>query len=126
MTHDELAERIEALEGPCKETDAHIRRAILGKPNAWVEQSRFNGAWCVFDGTRDAKGRWRLANDGGSKPFTASLDAAMALVPEGWDYTIRKRHVELRHPVQRAFDTGATGATPALALCAAALRARNT
>jgi hypothetical protein len=99
-----LAERIEALEGDERIWFIRAYEAVHGTecidPKAW---RRFED----------------LVNAG------AFLDAAMTLVPEGWEYTIRKRHVELRHPVQRAFDAEATGATPALALCAAAIRAQE-
>jgi hypothetical protein len=68
-------------------------------------------------------------------PFTASLDAAMKLVPEGWDWGayfspenigIYPRAVgaaKCQGPHDGQF-VMAQSATPALALCAAALRAR--
>jgi hypothetical protein len=76
--------------------------------------------------------------------FTASLDAAMTLVPEGWHlaglydrfYTRRWHSTVAQLPTKgqlRAFDAGKTfgvqsehgeAATGPLALCAAALRAR--
>lgn len=64
-----------------------------------------------------------------AEPFTRSLDAAMTLVPEGWDAiqgwdyptrSIRKIH----HDDGELVFTG-TGKTSALALCACALRARG-
>jgi hypothetical protein len=69
--------------------------------------------------------------------YTASLDAAMTLVPEGWDWSaVRDRgdySAQVYEPVWSALQHGAASAyktgiieasTPALALCAAALRAR--
>jgi hypothetical protein len=60
----------------------------------------------------------------------ASLDAAMTLVPEGCDWLINGRYNFAQ--VWEAKETGRDGswkceraATPALALCAAALRARE-
>ena len=62
----------------------------------------------------------------------AYLDAAMSLVPEGWEPIIDcRRTIEVQLETI-AVDPGtldprkvyATGATPALALCAASLRAR--
>ena len=77
-----------------------------------------------------------------SEPFSASLDAAMSLVPEGWNWMAGNRDQPLarayvnngqphftgaaarRNPACLWFET--TAPTPALALCAAALRARAT
>lgn len=55
--------------------------------------------------------------------YTASLDAAMTLVPEGWGYSICPNSSLL---TRSAFSAGimSRAKTPALALCAAALRAR--
>lgn len=62
----------------------------------------------------------------------AFLDAAMMLVPEGFAYSVGNINPETcrcnAYVVPPTFDIGAnirTGATPALALCAAALRART-
>lgn len=75
--------------------------------------------------------------------YTASIDAALRLVPEGWEWKVSNRAVEpdagrayihtreLQHigvsgmtpnPAYKGFEN--TAATPALALCIAALRAR--
>lgn len=59
--------------------------------------------------------------------YTASLDAAMTLVPEGWFWTGgRDREGRGAMAVVSQDDclVPAVAATPALALCAAALRAR--
>lgn len=82
---------------------------------------------------RDDKGERR----GFDPPyFTASLDAAMSLVPEGYEFALgtgRQNAMSEEHksPWARVFaldDISAPpslAATPALALLAAALRARN-
>ena len=74
--------------------------------------------------------------------YTTSLDAALTLVPEGWAgrvewggcYATGKPclpHAELAQPIQTEFGPGVgiraqvDGATPALALCIAALKARS-
>jgi len=74
--------------------------------------------------------------------YTASIDAALTLVPEGWQWQISTRAPEphagrayvhngelqmtgagmARNPAYRAAET--TAPTPAIALCIAALRAR--
>jgi hypothetical protein len=69
-----------------------------------------------------------LVGFGGS--FSASIDAALSLVPEGWNWTIRgadvlgasKPYALLGLP--GLAETEAHGATPAIALVSAALRAR--
>lgn len=74
---------------------------------------------------------WRWAGIPGaplpSKPYTASIDAALSLVPEGWEWQ------RYRSPRGMAMQVAhATGAghghhiSPAIALCIAALRARET
>jgi hypothetical protein len=92
----ELADRCEDATGPDGSLDKEIAKARYG------------------DGIRPPK-----------VAFTASLDAAMALVPESIELTL-----DISKPRSTAQLFGsdplssATGATPALALCAAALRAR--
>jgi hypothetical protein len=59
--------------------------------------------------------------------YTASLDAALLLVPEGWQdcWTLEGRFCWLRRLTAEGVDEVQTeAATPALALTAAALRAR--
>lgn len=111
-----LAERVEKLEGPCRETDYLIADAVL----------------------RPVKPPYRR---GHCERYTASIDAAMTLVPA--DHTVQLSDWEdekLReHGAWQAIvlPRGARGrmtdytfsnrcdhaATPALALCAASLRA---
>jgi hypothetical protein len=99
----ELASRIEAATGPDHDLDRDIAAALGAK---WVERGPF------------------------AKGFTASIDAAISLTPEGWylgDLTQCNEDDEPQacltqiEPPHR--DAGATGATLALALTAAALRA---
>lgn len=101
----ELADRVEGASGPDRELDEHIKRTVEG----WHAKARFDNP----------------------PTYTASLDAAMSLVPEGvWfhlsDY--RKGLGETgaeAHLYGRSADWKAEAATPALALTAAALRARG-
>lgn len=102
----DLIKRIEAASGPDREINAEILLMIGGKKRGmdwWIE----------------------FAYIGRAIPaYTASIDAAMTLVPEGEIWAIDY----LRSPktVARvgAFNQG-SAATPALALCAAALKARQ-
>ncbi|TXH54333.1 MAG: hypothetical protein E6Q97_11285 [Desulfurellales bacterium] len=121
-----LAERVEALSGPDREVDSEIDRLTFRGPfedrlcgcmgNCLPGHPAYDGA-CV------------------SVPhYTASLDAAMTLKPEGW----RVQHlghclggwrcrVETNGPPSHSIVVGfpkkEPTATPALALCSAALRA---
>ena len=108
----ELIERIEGAEGPSRELDAEIALT-----QGWSELPGDN--WCGPEG--------QIA----VPRYTASLDAAMSLVPEGMQW-----RVDSHHNIAGVFEyptdpeTGpycveheGEGLTPALALCAAALRA---
>lgn len=106
-----LADRIEAAEGPDRELDAAIALAI-----------RYQDCLpCDFNGIKARTGG--ILN---APAFTASLDAAMTLVPEGWtgviDLTGAAKLIDARYPNREV--RALACATPALALCAAALRAR--
>jgi len=104
---EELADRCEAATGPSHELDLAVADAcythgfggVNYDPSLWVE--RYGG-------------------------HTASLDAAMTLVPEGCfpllDWT--GPHCRMRDQLSRDIDGHGFAATPALALTAAALRAR--
>jgi hypothetical protein len=99
-TTTELVERIEAATGPDRELDAAVGEAVGAEP--------------------------LMICDTGNVPiyssFTASLDAAMSLVGDAWWFVERT-------PCADGYDAEVAeeksrGATPALALTAAALKAR--
>lgn len=119
---DALADRVEALAGPDRETDV-----VIGRARGLVYPDGPSG------------GQW-----GGSfSPcpyYTASLDAAMTLVPEGclamvrhlWDGAHRAGHAvinrystDAEEPDGKLWigDCYSVAHTPALALTAAAIRA---
>lgn len=117
MSLNELAERVAALEGPCRETDA----AICGLFTNSVESD--DGDW--WYGPHDAM-PIRVPD------FTASLDAAMALAPVGLDRMVvhTPDYQTLGWTVGLVFKTRAAapsvssvGRSQALALTAACLRA---
>lgn len=103
----ELADRCEREE-PSRELDAAIARFLAGNFYEW----------------------WK--NRPGPADFTTSLDAAVTLVPNNADWwEIYYERGWVRGPVRAEVkwhrvreETRAFAATPALALCAAALRAR--
>ena len=118
----ELAERCEAATGPDRSLDTLIENALGIAKFERVPRSGFGGA------------EYERVTP---KPYTASLDAALTLVPVGWDGALYlaadtiKPTVQLETPEMRARFSmdyeGVTGTagTLALALCAAALRARE-
>lgn len=92
-----LAERVEAAEGPDRELDREICLALRS-------------------------GRW--ISPGAVPAYTSSLDAAMTLVPEGCGIAIFWFSLDRIAEAQVGGDRKMKGATTALALTAAALRAR--
>lgn len=125
-----LADRCEAATGSDRELDAHIAvglgigaRGLLSDDHEYLIRTRKDDE-CA-PGTY-----WFQCRSGRSlrtaEPYTASLDAAMTLVLEGHAFTIYSDGCAGVAPVE-ADDTPVAdvwAATPALALCAAALRAR--
>lgn len=124
----ELIERVEAL-GACRDVDCEIGVAI----------GRFQKHPPKYE--QHVADYWRVDDDGTvSRPgigsgqlvprYTASLDAAMALVPEGWwhGYMSSDSGFEAHcfEPIPDSTLFRGVGATPALAIVAAALRARLT
>jgi hypothetical protein len=137
-----LAERVEALTRPDRETDALIRCALFAADGAYVEQSKINGAWCVLEVGYNGKVRsWEpkgLSQEQRIGSFTASLDAALSLVPKGWAFTVARWwcdgddkplfYADCADLVKIQADEDGEimegrALTPALALTAAALRA---
>lgn len=130
--------RLEAAEVGGDELSARAMQ-VLVVPNGRVEQSRINGAWCIYVGDQlwQERGWWRP--DGW--PVTTSLDAALALAERVlpgwlWDVTtittavggLRKPLASVVRPDQtegEEIKTWGYGATPALALCIAILRAKQ-
>ena len=121
-----LAERCEQATGPDRALDFMILKRVRGLRDLGCGLYEM-GNWY-----------YALNDDDPSEkhpPFpspTASLDAALALVPDGHDWRIevesgRQPGAICCHPDQWSACPGVTmysAATPALALCAAALRAR--
>lgn len=114
-----LAERCEAATGPSREINAQIAEAT-----GWRDVCKAGyGSW---RGLRPTSGKREAVC-----PFTASLDAAMTLVPEGAVWGVHNS--DDPHPsvwkasvMPLAGPAGETlkAKSPALALCAAALRAQ--
>lgn len=120
-----LAERCEAATGPDRAIDFAIFRT-LHPEYAGPEWKEFAGGLRHVNDGSDI----RCVPPASLTPsqWTASLDAALTLVPEGWDWCLSRGTgepaVASMSPTDRVGGPCVTGATPALALCAAALRAR--
>lgn len=142
MTADLIA-RLVALTGPDRETDAEIWADVNGLPKNWTiamaDKAKAQGVGAVLDDIRKEQGgiSWRSSHYGwdlGVAAYTASIDAAVALVERGlpradWRVTgYPSRHLglaEIRRRDADEFGPPALGATPAIALCIAMLRARE-
>jgi len=131
-----LAERVEKAEGPDRSLDKRIFAAVYPDkvPTPIVQQGY---------GWREDHGSWWLATGEDSRiapdmviprPFTASIDAALTLLPSdegvGWRMSDGAGGPTAEvwrfdyETAQELYHVGANpSATPALALCAAALRA---
>lgn len=122
---NDLIERIEAASGPDRELDAQICIAIgLSQDNSIACQD----GWCVGSATNP--------NPHLSPAFSASIDAAMSLIPRPTDdgnytFAVGDCHENeydswacVTEPPPSSVDHRAHAATPALALSAAALKAR--
>jgi hypothetical protein len=133
-----LIERVEAARGPDQELDAESATAAGWRDVHRAAHLAELGQGRLLGWPPEGSGAWAFV-----PAFTASLDAAATLVPEGWAWDVRRMYpggsvhgahhtgeAHLDRWSDRDFRTeGAkafvrvTAATPALALTAAALRA---
>ena len=126
----DLIEKLAQAEGPSRELDIAIKAAVYG---GVALVSPFNGEWCVYrPGTTDPRvGRvlecprnvsgdaWR--ND----RYTASIDAALTLAPEGSTGIISIESGYARIERSDGMHWSGDAVTPAIALCIAALSAKE-
>ena len=124
----ELAARIEAASGADREIDRlvhfHVVHPWLAeKAVKWVDAAYEGpGEFLWWDADRLASGK-----EGYPDAFefvTGSLDAAMSLVPEGHHWKVDSWHGYTAKMQAGSVVSAGEGTTPALALCAASLRAR--
>lgn len=124
---DELIARLESADGPSRELDWAIAESL-----GWTRRQVGQVIACYAPSDPHMKA--------GAPRYTASIDAALTLVPEGWQHgyaTIPSGDI-LRaetHHAQAYVDGSemqdftkyfrAEAATPALAIAAAALKARG-
>lgn len=127
-----LAERCEQATGRDWALDADIAEGMNPEfqSTPWERIDYPGGRWVVF-ADRSAPDNWNIVSP---PPYTSFIDVALTLVPEGWKWALHSAD-DAGPPCafcvsdmgklpwsKRVDDTHA--ATPALALCAAALRAR--
>lgn len=123
-----LADRVEALNGPNRDIGREVLLAC-----GWTKSivGHFFGPmyrWRSPDGKIDFDDDNFLLHDP-----TASIDSAMSLVPEGWEWQLwhggvvslkpNVVFISLREGAERRFEFRSDAASPALALTAASLRA---
>ncbi len=125
---NDLIERIEAASGP----DIELDREIMLYSGYRYEQRdigcRYEDGsvaldWVYVDIKTD---KWRSTHP---LSFTASIDAALTLVPDGYSFNLGNdvkpwAHIWFDLPAYDGKPYEGRAATPALALCAAALKAR--
>lgn len=120
----DLADRVEKLDGPSRELDAEISCAIDSKYH--------------ITSHKNAKGVIHYLDDVGdeicvaSKKWTASIDAAITLVLEGWSFEFRSSGIgdagqssiwnPMKQPVPNGDFVARNCKNPAIAITAAALR----
>lgn len=125
-----LADRVEKLTGPDRDLEAEIWLACTpgATRDKWSYIHKATGRECTVDETRDATDRLIIVPS-----FTASIEAALTLLPEGWWWSAvvcrRENHASVGSEIgtvegELIFET--FGATAPLALLAAILRARQT
>lgn len=118
----ELAERCEAATEPDRELDCAISLALVEPPEGCrvVVSELSSQAGLIVDRVG------RIHGTVDYQPFTASLDAAMTLVPEGWRFIIDSDgcHCRMTHNSRAGREVTGFAGSMALALCIAALRAK--
>lgn len=128
----ELAERCEKATGPDRELDVAVCAAFGVSDNQPKLEGVLGERHCrPSDDWRRVE--FRTVHEGVDHilasreplPVTASLDAAMTLVGEAW-WSVQRAPCAEGYDAEVGNDAIHHGATPALALCAASLRARAT
>lgn len=124
-----LVEKLEAAEVGSQMLSAFVMQSVRA-PEGRVEQSPFNGRWCVYNE------RGRLLEDSshngwwreGGWEVTTSIDAALALVPERVFWSLKGPHFGIFKAAiySRQTPFRGVGRTAPLAVCIAALKAHET
>lgn len=122
-TVSDLIAKLSAATGPSRELDAEIAVVVNGGEIVW-KQTRYTME-------QHPARRYASAQHIGGYGFdhvpeyTASLDAALTLVPDEYDWVIGKTNSGLTVYAKVGPNIEEFADTPALALCIAALKARE-
>ena len=126
-----LLARVEGATGPSDELDALILCALVAPAGCYVERSKYNGAWCIFE-PMNGRSVARLWEDRGpfregGWPLTSSLDATTSLVERvrpGWAWGVGNTEAGSQAYLMKrgAGLIGGRARSPALALLSALLR----
>jgi hypothetical protein len=121
-----LAERCEVASGPDRELDGRIWLAT--DPEAWAKECSFIGnAYAGHVHTKVEKHEHEVRMGARlAPPFTSSFPSALSLVPEWCAWHLRALNVEGEREYSARIDYAQwqVAATPELAICSVALRAR--
>ncbi len=118
MTLPELERRLVAASGPDRAIDSAIGNATVDQKCWRVVDDKGNAeAWGSFG---EEEG-WYPAGE--CPPYTSSIDAALTLVPEKCGWAIDGAAGSFAEAAVSGIESGRM-ATPAIALCLAAIRAR--
>lgn len=129
--HESLIERLEAASKGSREMDAEIDCVVRDRMTHKLLPPGFTMTRGddAIENTSIARAPYIHRDRGPAPNFTTSIDAAITLVPEGWDYCVRGGYsgvgvvwVQFMASPGRDF-ISVEAATPALALCIAALKA---
>jgi hypothetical protein len=125
-----LIARLEAATGPDRELDAEIAASlrIYTGTATWVDG--WKGEWRAINGLVHLLGDYGSHGNFRPSAFTASIDAALTLVPEGAEKELSDLYGVAVAKVGLNFHDGPEvgehkGGSLAIALCIAALRARS-
>ena len=132
----ELIARLEAATEGNASLDTAIWATIKGYKIEWRGERCYYlvpVCYCHHGGHKHGEQHWQTMQSGGdnwaaSAPsYSQSIDAALRLVPEGFPWHVWAINVEsdMEYSGQVDYAKPANGATPALALCIAALKARG-
>lgn len=136
-TLKDLREKIQAATGPDAEIDARMMCVFAAPPGSFVEQSRINGAWMIYEPTGEGERphAWdnRIWPRAEGWALTASLEAALDFAERIYNagqraHWVAGRHAwpipeNVRHYALFPWGTG-TASTAALAVLAAVLNAK--
>lgn len=128
MNITELVSKLEAAKEPSETLDVLIAQQVNWQPPNPSSHRAFELGLRTVLGDRNLDIE-EFADDWGVPKYTASLDAALTLVPEGKKFVVGGSLMSAKHfaeidPWQSEHISG-EAPTPALALCIAALKARE-